>query len=204
MAKVSRPVVYAVLLGIAAYVGVVLTEPESATKRKATSKSASATAKAPPGFLAEDLDARFEKPSRSGRNAFQPAVVPQNSRSAGNENGPLGGWNLTGIVVVGGETQVLLENPTSGDSTFLRKGDVWNEMTLRSIEPDAAIFVQKNGKTVRISFPEAVETQAVAPAVVAVPPAAGAPTAPLATATSSNPIPVPADDETRRGRRRNR
>lgn len=203
MAKLSRPIVYALILGVVGYAVVVLTEPEAPTKRKSTAKSSS-VAKAPSGFLPEDLEAKFEKPARSARNIFRPEVVPQNGPGLLSKGGGLGGWILTGITVVGGNRRALLENPTTGDSIFLLAGERWNDLTVQSIEPDAAIFVNKEGRTLRLGFPEPEESAPVAPVTVAVPVVQGAPTIPSSVAPGSDPVAIPADDASRRGRRQNR
>ncbi|MFY7952471.1 MAG: hypothetical protein ACOVT5_08185, partial [Armatimonadaceae bacterium] len=102
MAKISRPVLYAVILGVVGYAVVVLTEPETPAKRKGTTRT-NAGAKAPAGFLPEDLEASFQKPGAAKPKAFKPEVVPQNSAGLLSGGNGLSSWNLTGITVVEGK-----------------------------------------------------------------------------------------------------
>lgn len=203
MAKLSRPVFYTVLLGVVGYTVVVLTEPEAPTRRKSSVRTAS-TAKAPAGFLPEDLEASFEKPAASTRDAFKPAVVPQNSAGLTGAANSLSNWNLTGITVVESRRRALLENASTGESVFLETGQRWNDLAVRTIEPDAVVFVNKDGETVRIGFPEPEEVAEVAPVTVAVPAMQGAPVAPSGVSEATGAVTIPADDAARRGRRRNR
>ncbi len=192
MAKISRPVLYAVILGVVGYAVVVLTEPETPAKRKGTTRT-NAGAKAPAGFLPEDLEASFQKPGAAKPKAFKPEVVPQNSAGLLSGGDGLSNWNLTGITVVEGKRRALLENTGSGESVFLETGQRWN-----------VVFVNKDGDTIRIGFPEPKEVAEVAPVTVAVPVASGAPVAPSVAPGATESVTIPADDAARRGRRRNR
>jgi len=203
MAKISRPVLYAALLGVVGYTVVVLTEPEAPARRKSSVRTA-ATAKAPTGFLPEDLEASFERPGATNRNAFKPGVVPQNTAGLLAGENALSNWTLTGITVVEGRRRALLENASTGESVFLETGQRWNDLAVRTIEPDAVVFVNKNGETVRLGFPEPEAVAEVAPVTVAVPALPGAPVAPTAVSETTTSVTIPADDAARRGRRRNR
>ncbi|MBC7808299.1 MAG: hypothetical protein H7145_19370, partial [Akkermansiaceae bacterium] len=77
MAKVSRPIVYAVVAAVALYAVVLLTEPEKPVKKSAKKSTLGATTKAPAGFLPEDLTARFARYQGKSRDAFKPEVVPK-------------------------------------------------------------------------------------------------------------------------------
>lgn len=189
MAKISRPIVYAALLGVVAYTAVVLTEPETA-KRKATRQPA-ASARAPEGFTEEDMKARFARYAGAPRDAFLPGVVPSRSGMPGAlPFADAGIWLLTGINVTNGVRNALLENGATGEAVFVRAGERWNGLLVFRIEPNAVLFVNDKGKMTRIAFldPDAEKPAGVAP--VLVPPVAGPPT-PLTLPSPRAATPAP-------------
>lgn len=191
MAKISRPIVYVALLGVVAYTAVVLTEPETA-KRKAPRRPA-ASARALEGFTEEDMKARFARYAGAPRDAFLPRVVPSRSGAPGAGALPFadaGIWLLTGINVINGVRNALLENGATGETVFVRSGERWNGLLVFRIEPNAVLFVNDKGKMTRIAFldPDAEKPAGVAP--VLVPPVAGSPT-PLTLPSPRAATPAP-------------
>ncbi|HRF59464.1 MAG TPA: hypothetical protein PLH94_06055 [Fimbriimonadaceae bacterium] len=160
MAKISRPVIYTVLLAVVAYAGVVLTEPDPP---KSTSKpKPRASASTPKGMVYTEADyrAKFGRIDSAPKNAFQPVIARKggpNSLDAlrldsiptaftgGDPN-----WRYTGNAEQDGDRVALLENSSTGEGVFLRVGETWKQAVLTSIEDDAVVMVGPNGSVRRI------------------------------------------------------
>lgn len=187
MAKVSRPMVYAVVAAVAVYAIVLVTEPEKPVGKPKKRSSLGAGLKAPAGFLPEDLTAKFERYEGKSRDAFRPEILPKQSvmnalpggRMPGTSGGLFsalglrGSWNLTGINIVNGSRSALIENPTTGDSAFLKTGDQWNGLEVVDIEADTVVFLNSLGQRSQLKFvdPTVVEDATVpgAPATTVTP-----------------------------------
>jgi hypothetical protein len=158
--KISRPIVYIAVLGVAAYAVVLLTEPEKTTK-KTTPRTSRTSSSAPKGFLPEDLKASFPRYAAKGKNAFQPKVVsvkPTVAEANAGMKGPAAGlasgvWMLTGINTIDGVRSALVENGSTGDTVFLKTGDIWNGMRVASIDTNGMVLVNPLGKRSRFGFP---------------------------------------------------
>ena len=197
MAKISRPVVYAAVLGVAAYAVVLLTEPD-APKKKPAIRIAASAAEAPKGFLKEDLTANFARYKGSKNDAFRPKAVSRRSqvvtaKAAVADTRALtpnagGVWILTGIASVNGVLSALVENAAADQVIFLKAGETWNTLKVTAIEPDAVILVNLQGKKTRISFPLVAEEK---PAGRAGPiaPVTSAPAAPSVPQVAPMPVP---------------
>ena len=211
MVKVSRPIIYTIVLGAAAYAVVLFTEPETPTRRTsvrtAASSSSSRTARDTSGNITEeDLNAEFPRyapAAPAARDPFKPGVAAKTSRGGSGVAAvtvdprllPLGGgpgrsqtWKLTGISSVNGVRSALVENGRPEDSVFLRTGDRWNGLSVAAVEPDAIVFVNNLGQRTRLTFEvSAPEMPGAAPA-----PGSGGgnspqrPAAAAATATAQN------------------
>jgi len=165
VAKISRPVMYVVALGVVAYAAVLLTEPEKPAK-KPTARTTARTADATPkGFTEEDLNAKFERYVSKGKDAFKPQVVSlralqadaaaaQAAAAAASANGV---WVLTGITAVDGVRSALVENGATGDSRFLKVGDQWGGMRVASIETNAVLMAAPDGRISRLGFVESLD-----------------------------------------------
>lgn len=176
MAKVSRPMVYAVVAAVAIYAIVLVTEPEKPVGKPKKRSSLGASTKAPAGFLPEDMTAKFERYEGKLRDAFRPEILPKQSvmnalpggRMPGESGlfsalGLRGSWNLTGINIVNGSRSALIENPTTGDSAFLKTGDQWNGLEVVDIEADTVVFLNSLGQRSQLKFvdPTVVEDATV-------------------------------------------
>jgi hypothetical protein len=169
VAKVSRPIIYAALFGVVAYAAVVLTEPETPTKK--TTKKTTATAKknANDPYLPQDYKAKFERVNLPVKNAFKPLVVRQSAGGAldslrldGLPAGFAGGdpnWRYTGTAEIDGVRVALIENHVSGDGVFLKVGETWNQTVLTSIETEAIVMVGPGGAVRRIRLGEPEESR---------------------------------------------
>lgn len=159
MAKVSRPIIYAVVLGVAAYAVVLLTEPDAPPSTKKKTMLAKGASAAPTGFTAADMNAHFDTYKGPRRDAFLPrviskhAITPASVMLANPLAGARGTWVLTGINDIDGTRSALLENPTSGESIFLKPGDQWNGQKVASIGSTAVTLVNGAGQQAYITFP---------------------------------------------------
>lgn len=185
MAKISRPMVYAVVAAVAIYAVVLLTEPEKPVSKPKKRTTLGAGMAAPAGFLPEDMTAKFEPYEGKSRDAFQPEVLPKQSvikalplvrtpPSLGNifsSLGLRGSWTLTGINTVNGTLSALIENPTTGDSAFLKTGDSWNGLQVVDIQPDTVVFLNSLGQRTQLKFVDPNdETTPTAPGAAAAAP----------------------------------
>jgi len=179
VAKVSRPIIYAAVLGAAAYAVLLLTEPETAAQKAAKAK-VKTTITAPTGFTPEDLKASFPRYAAVGRNAFQPKVVAQKKSTLGASASErlTEQWKLTGVSKIDNVVNALVES-TSGETAFLKVGEAWNGMKVVAIEPTAVSLVNGKGEPSRLVFasPEEEKPTAVttAPLLLPTPAPAAAP-----------------------------
>jgi hypothetical protein len=161
--------VYAVVVAVAIYAVVLLTEPEKPVGKPKKRTTLGAGVKAPAGFLPEDMTAKFERYEGKSRDAFKPEVLPKQSvitalptvrPSASPANptnllsqlGLRGSWTLTGINTINGTLSALIENPTTGDSAFLKTGDSWNGLQVVDIQPDTVVFLNSLGQRTQLKF----------------------------------------------------
>ncbi|MBC8137849.1 MAG: hypothetical protein H8F28_18375 [Fibrella sp.] len=163
MAKISRPIVYVVVAAVAIYAIVLVTEPEKPVTKPKKRTSLGAGAKAPAGFLTEDLTATFTRYQGKSRDAFKPGIMPKqtvmNTLPGGRDSdgvlsgpGLRGSWTLTGINILDGDRSALIENATTGDSAFLKSGDSWNGLQVVAIESDTVVFLNTLGQRTQLKF----------------------------------------------------
>lgn len=211
MAKVSRPIIYLVVVGAIAYAAVVFTEQEPPRKKVANTRTTASGPKAPPGFTAADMTASFPRYNGKDRDAFAPKIVARKRTAeaiAGGMAPPLppglatGIWILTGISSVDGVQSALVENGSTGETVFLKTGDLWSGMVVKEIEPEGVILVNAQGKSTRLVFAKPPEEESAAagsvPPVVLPAPRGGTVILPgtragsdgRATPPSGNPTPM--------------
>ncbi len=148
MAKISRPAVYTAVAAVAVYAVVLLTQPDAPAPahKKHPARRARADADA---FTAADLSAHFARYLGSKRNPFLsklPAAKPPPGA------GERGEWNLTGINIINGVPNALVENSATGDSVFLKPGDRWRGLRVISIGTDAVAFLNALGQQTHLAF----------------------------------------------------
>lgn len=171
MAKLSRPVIYALVLAVVGYAGFVLTEPEvkplTTKKRVATIKPKTKGT----SYTEEDYRAKFTPVNMGLKNAFKPEVT----RNASGAMEPLasngiptaftGGdpnWLYTGNAEQDGALMALFENPVTGEGEFVKKGDRWKLAVIVSINSDSITLSGNDGlvKTVQMGSQEPSESEA--------------------------------------------
>ena len=150
VAKISRPAVYTAVAAVAVYAVVLLTQPDAPapTHKRRPVRSARADAGA---FTDADLSAHFARYQAGKRNPFLsrlPAVKPQ----AGAGGGKRDEWTLTGINIINGVPNALVENSATGDSVFLKPGDRWHGLRVLSIGTDAVAFLNALGQQTHLAF----------------------------------------------------
>lgn len=167
MAKVSRPIIYAAVLGAVAYAVVLLTEPENVA-RKAAKVKTKTTVTAPNGFTPEDFKASFPRYTAAGRNAFQPKVVALKKDTLGTSASErlTEQWKLTGVSKIDNVVNALVES-TSGETAFLKVGETWNGMKVVAIEPTAVALVNGKGEPSRLVFASPEEEEKPTPVTTA-------------------------------------
>ena len=147
--KISRPVVYSLVGAVAVYAVVLLTQPDAPAphRRAHTARRAAADADA---FAAADLSAHFARYHAGKRDPFLsklPHAKPQAAPGAGR-----GQWTLTGINIINGVPNALVEDSATGDSVFLKPGDRWRGLRVLSIGTDAVAFLNALGQQTHLAF----------------------------------------------------
>lgn len=151
--KISRPAVYTLVGAVAVYAVVLLTQPDAPVPHRRVHAARRATADAD-AFAAADLSAHFARYPASKRNPFLsklPPVKPQASLKAGAGAGR-GQWTLTGINIINGVPNALVEDSATGDSVFLKPGDHWRGLRVLSIGTDAVAFLNALGQQTHLAF----------------------------------------------------
>ncbi len=156
MAKISRPVVYSFLGAAVVYAVVVLTQPDAPAPRRRTHTVRHVTADAEGAVTQADLTAHFARYHAGKRNPFLSAL-PHAAPKAGLGSGaaPGGGrgeWTLTGINIINGTPNALVENGVTGESAFLKPGDRWRGLRVLSIGTDAVAFLNALGQQTHLAF----------------------------------------------------
>jgi hypothetical protein len=151
MAKISRPVVYSFVGAAVVYAIVVLTQPDAPVTKHRVHVTSLVHAASDATFTDEDLAAHFARYSGGTRNPFLPALLLGKAAASTVHAGP-NGWALTGINVLNGVPNALLENVKTNDSVFLKPGDGWQGLRVLSIGDDTVVFVNALGQQTHLSF----------------------------------------------------
>ena len=153
----SRPLTWVGLaaLGIALFV---MTEPDQSK----TVKSSTTRAKKRPGpaakeevFTKEDKSAKFAPVREQVKNSFQP-IVTKSGRFGGADGlanvlpgdftGGDAGWVYTGSVETDGVMMALIENRTTGDAVYLKRGERWRSSYVVDIMGDSVVMRGPSGE----------------------------------------------------------
>lgn len=185
MAKISRPAVYTAVAAVSVYAVVLLTQPDAPapTHKRVIMRHARADADS---YLANDLSAHFARYQAGKRNPFL-SKLPAAKPPAGAGSAAHGEWVLTGINIINGVPNALVENSATGDSVFLRPGDRWRGLRVLSIGTDAIAFLNALGQQTHLTFRP---LEAVAPAPGSREPGGGFRLQGLGTVVPLAPMPV--------------
>ncbi len=152
---ISRPVLYG-LIGIIAFAGWYLTEPDNGATSKAAKPKSAASKGKDNGvmFTDQDYKARYAALDASMPNVFKPIVA----RSTGPSSELLspnsipadfaGGdpnWIYTGMATVDGLAMGLVENGASGDGEFLTISQHWKKARVLKITAEALVMESDRG-----------------------------------------------------------
>ncbi|MFZ4508334.1 MAG: hypothetical protein ACOYON_11635 [Fimbriimonas sp.] len=157
MAKISKPILYTLVLAAVVYAASLLSAPEAPKSSKRTTARATATsAKKGDLFLKEDYEAKFEPVNIVAKDAFKPLIARANSgavESAAPNAIPTafaGGepnWIFTGCSEMDGSVMALVENTTNGEGGFLKKGDRWKTSVVENVGEDTLTLRASDGTT---------------------------------------------------------
>lgn len=140
----------------------ILTTPDDAAKRSTAKKTTTAAKTSKTGeYTEEDRKASFEQFGSAPRNVFRPIVTKNGGNTSpatpsGIPAGYAGGeanWTYTGMATVDGVPNALLENPSSGESIFVKQGESWKTSTIEAMSPETLVLRGPNGDsyTIRIN-----------------------------------------------------
>ncbi len=182
--KKTSPMVW-VGLGIVLIGGIAFSMGGNGTATKGTpapKTSAKSTAKSSL-ILPEDRDAKFIALNEPLKNAFKP-IVAHNLGGLGvkgNIGMPLdlaggeAGWVYSGMAVINGTKNGLLENSTTGEGDYVKPGEKWKRCTIGSISDKSLELHGDDGSAFTLKVGEEANKPAVGfePAKVAAPPLQG-------------------------------
>lgn len=168
------------ILGFLIYDGLFPAEaaPSSSTSTKKKKTPAKADKS---GFLPEDYEAKFASYTSPVRNSFTPLVakktitpnVPPAGGAAlpsgfipGTLTGGEGNWMYTGYAEVDGVRQGLLENSSTSESVFLRPGQKWKQLVVRSVAAENMVVTGPDGTNVTLPVGDIANEQRANPNVV--------------------------------------
>lgn len=174
------------ILGFLIYDGLFPAETAASGSTAKTTKKPTKTEKAT-NFLPEDYTAKFASYTVPVKSAFTPLVakakptapvaVPGNNLPSGVLSPALtggeGNWMYTGYAEVDGVRQGLLENRATNESVFLRPGQKWKQLTVRSVATENMVVTGPDGANVTIPISDIANEQKTNSNVV--PPGGGVP-----------------------------
>lgn len=156
MAKISRPIVYSAVGAAVVYAVVVLTQPDPPAPHHRTQTIRRIAAEGNGALTPADLTAHFARYRASKRNPFLSALPLTGAKTAPGagtaQGGGRGEWTLTGINIINGTPNALVENGATGESVFLKPGDRWRGLRVLSIGTDAVAFLNALGQQTHLAF----------------------------------------------------
>lgn len=162
----QKPVFWVAILAIG-IVGFVMTSPEEVKTSGMTAKRSRTSTKVAKGedaFTKADEKAEFKPVNTEAKNAFVPVVARTNGISGAQqlENsvpadfaGGEANWIYTGNAEYDGVRQALIENRTTGDAVFLRRGQKWKNAYVVEISEYSVVLRGPSGtRTLGIAIEE--------------------------------------------------
>lgn len=162
----QRPIFWVAIVAIG-IVGFVMTAPEEAKIVPMTAKRKGPTTKAARGedqFTKADEKAEFKPVNSEAKNAFVPVVARTNGISGAQqlENaipadfaGGEANWIYTGNAEYDGVRQALIENRSTGDAVFLKRGQKWKNAYVVEISEYSVVMRGPSGtRTLGIAVEE--------------------------------------------------
>lgn len=149
--KISRPAIYTLVAAVTIYAVVLLTQPDAPAPAHKKHPVRRALADADT-FTPADLSAHFARYQAGKRNPFLSKLPPAKPSAGKGGGGERGEWTLTGINIIDGVPNALVENSVTGDSVFLKPGDRWRGLRVISIGTDAIAFLNALGQQTHLAF----------------------------------------------------
>jgi len=152
----KKPIFWVGMAGLA-IAGFVLSEPEAtsnASTPKKTAKKKPISKKGQTQFTKEDEAAKFKPVNDSPRNSFVPIVARHSGIGSADGlanaiptdmTGGEGNWVYTGTAETDGVPVALVENRTSGDAVFLKRGERWKSAYVIQISEYSVILRGPSG-----------------------------------------------------------
>jgi hypothetical protein len=156
MNRLSRPLVYGVLLLLLIVAGALYSQDNSSdTKPPAAKPKSNSPMLASSEFDRLDYVEKFDKPNVKPRNLFQPAsqieTAPQTAPSADIDRIPAdfahgeASWIYTGLAEVDGVRMALIENSQTHQGGFVKEGETWKTCHVQGITTESVILVDSKG-----------------------------------------------------------
>jgi hypothetical protein len=183
--KEVNPIILAggvAILGFLIYDGLFPAEPTASSSSTRSTKKKTPAKADKGGFLPEDYEAKFASYSTPVRNSFTPlvakkAITPSVPAGGGVAAGPSpylsgaltggeGNWMYTGYAEVDGVRQGLLENSSTSESVFLRPGQKWKQLVVRTIGAEKMVVTGPDGASVTLPVGDIANEQKANPNVV--------------------------------------
>ena len=143
------------MVGVAV-AGFALTEPEQ-TKTSAIKAVTKKKPSAKPGevvYTKEDYDAQFKPVNVEAKNSFVPIVARKGGIGSADGlanavptdmTGGEANWVYTGSAETDGVPMALIENRSTGDAVFLKRGERWKSAFVQQITPFSIVLRGPNG-----------------------------------------------------------
>lgn len=200
--------IYLAVTSVVGYAAFVYLTPPTVLKKNPISKVSRNQAKDVDGILPEDYDLTFQSVKALDRDIFKPLIVrTTNVDSQGDRSFGQGGWRLTGITMLDGKRNAVLES-ANGDLASLSLGQVWEGYLVTAINETDVTLKTPDGKREKLQFIDSTVTETPVVKISLIPEASAPPnqqlqTAPLTLQPVPNPQPAVgnAPEQGRRGRR---
>ena len=150
--------------------GYFYSQDDSAPIRKTKKVVASQTKKATDEFLPIDYKAKFSAYTEPAKDAFKPLIIRSSDAGKGVGAVPNGGipitytggepnWNYTGVAVINGIPNALLDNSGTGEGVFLKAGDHWKTSSVLTVTQDSVVLQDREGVAKQIRLAEIVNKE---------------------------------------------
>ncbi len=192
--------VYLIALAVGVGAIFVLTSPEEPVKKVSVPKTGQLVAKKQvTDLIPADYTTKFPATTATPANVFKPLVAKQGPGTGSGSGAPSapggipaalaageGTWVYSGMAVVDGVPTGLVENQTTSDSVFLKRGERWKTCSVIDIKPDQIVLVGPNSTRVVVRVRD--DSKSSGPTAVA-----AAPVTPLVGDIGTNPMAIAPD-----------
>jgi len=162
MPKLSRPVLYLLILGVGVIAWLMTSGDSSHAGGKRPVAKRAAAKKDKLGFLPEDYNPpKFEPALATASGKFEPLVsrtqtATQLALSPDAVPAELAGgdpnWVYTGTAEIDGKPTALLENRVTAESDFVNQGQSWKRSQVAQILPQGLVLAGPSGRKVKLTL----------------------------------------------------